>query len=80
MFKQVALYITISVAVSCGIGGYGAGYYMASRQEAEDTAAIRAILEKQEAEKERAKVEYEEYLKKKEAIYKKWLDEPKKSY
>jgi len=80
MFKQVALYITISVAVSCGIGGYGAGYYMASRQEAEDTAAIRAILEKQEAEKERAKEEYEKYLKGKEEIYKRWDRESKKSH
>jgi len=88
--KKIAIYIALSVMV---IGGtcYGTGYYIASNKAERDVAAIRAILEKQEADKERAKREeaeaeakaeadYQEYLRKKEEIYKRWDAEPKKGY
>lgn len=77
MIKQIALYIAISVVVSLGIG-YGAGHYIASNKAERDIAAIRAVLEEQEAQKKRdieaAEKASEEYFEKRKAIRQRRLD------
>lgn len=71
MIKQLTLYVAISVVVSLGIG-YGTGHYVASNKAERDVAAIRAILEGQEAQKKRdveaAEKARQEYVREKKEI------------
>lgn len=79
MLNKIALYIAISVVVSLGIG-YGTGHYVASSKAEKDIAAIRAILEAQEAEKKANQEKFKEYLKESEAMTERQEKSPSKSY
>jgi len=78
--KKITLYLTLSAVVFCSTG-YAAGYYAASNKTGCGVVAIQAILGKQEADKgetkeeekeakAKAEADYQGYLKKKEALYK----------
>jgi len=84
--KKIVIYIVLIV-----LAAGSAGYFVASSKAEHDVAAIRAILEKQEADKERAKREEEEamakakadreeYSREIEEILRQWEAEPKKGY
>lgn len=83
MVNKIVLYIAISIVVSLGTGlgiGYCTGHYVASSKAEKDVAAIRAILEKQEAEKAANQEKFEEYLKESEAMTERQEKSPSKSY